>query len=105
MEKYAERINVIHKNIQNANQDALYIIEKEARRILNEHDNLTEFVMTMGCAIFIDIDKNTHANYYNEQEFDYIKPLWDFIEQFDNILHLTGNPMRFTATGPKITDW
>jgi hypothetical protein len=32
-------------------------------------------------------------------------PLANVFREWDNIFKLTGEPMRFTATGKKVTDW
>ena len=88
----------IRKKIQEADSLALDLIESRARNILKEHPNLHEFVMGMGCAFFTDMEKcPTYPKYGN--------PVFEIITEFDNILHLTGNPMRFTATGDKLTNW
>jgi hypothetical protein len=52
----------------------------------------------MKCAFFTD---NTGQPTYPK----YGNPVFEIITEFDSILHLTGNPMRFTATGDKQTDW
>ena len=89
----------IREKIQEANSIALALIEHRARKILKAHPNsLHEFVMGMGSAFFTDMEKcPTRPKYAN--------PVFDIIAEFDEILHLTGNPMRFTATGEKRTNW
>lgn len=91
---------------------ALEELELRARRILSNHPNLKEFVMGMGSASFTlhkpqyfskDGPLEDMINWYTEVK--YAAPVFDFISEWDCILKLTGNPMRFTATGPKITMW
>ncbi len=76
-------------------------IERRARKILAGHPNLVEFVMAMGGAIFTTKDNQTLGT--NERE--YMKPVENFINEWDHSLHLTGHPMRFTATGPVVNEW
>ncbi len=93
---------------------ALSKIEKIARRILKKNDNLNEFVMGMGMASFDDkegemmemqtscLDSNGRRVYEDVPEF---KELIDFLDEWDGIYSLTGETMRFTAEGPKKTEW
>ena len=90
----------IEKHYQQAVNLALAEVERLARKILAQHANLDEFVMAMGSVGFSDG--------YEELAIDeraYMKPLRDFINEWDGVLKLTGTPMRFTATGKKVTDW
>ena len=80
---------------------ALEWVENEARRLLKQNSWLTEFIMAMGGATFrtredrlLDVDMVTIAD-----------DLADFIRKFDDSLGITGEPMRFTKDGPKITVW
>jgi hypothetical protein len=79
---------------------ALIEVERLARKILATHPNLTEFVMAMGTATFFDGYEHLALD-----ERAYMKPLRDFFDEWNDVLHLAGTPMRFTATGKKITDW
>ena len=88
----------ITEKIQEANDIALSLIELRARKVLKIHPSLKEFVMGMGCAIFTDHLGNTIRP-------KYANPVFEIIEEFDAILHLTGNSMRFTAYGEKRTNW
>ena len=80
---------------------ALTTVERMARKILRDHPNLDEFVMGMGRAMFTTNDKQNLGT----EERAYMRPLDDFLTEWDRWLHLTGEPMRFTAHGPKITTW
>ena len=82
-------------------KEALDFIEQEARKILKTQKALNEFVMGMG-VVFFTLTESSKTVGLNERI--YSEYLDDFINRWDGILHLTGNPMRFTASGPKITD-
>ena len=91
-------------------------IERLARAILRKKAQLHEFVMAMGTWFFTN-----HAGKVVEHEVEHynpvstspyshtprrwVAPLWEFIQEWDEDLHLTGDPMRFTAEGPVITEW
>jgi hypothetical protein len=86
---------------------ALDFIEYEARRIMRDHLHGYEFLMAMGVAYFNKSQHDAPDIYIkigctNE---DCVSELFNFITEYDYCLGLTGNPMRFTADGPKVTDW
>ena len=76
-------------------------VEELARKILAEHSTLDEFVMGMGIACFTD----KKGDSLDLEDRAYMKPLADFINEWDDFLKITGEPMRFTANGPRITNW
>ncbi len=80
---------------------ALAELERRARKILAAHPNLDEFIMGMGCAIFTTKEDENLGT----EERAYMKPVERFLVRWDNELKLTGEPMRFTATGPVVTNW
>jgi hypothetical protein len=90
----------IQKLFDQAGQLAIEHVEFAARKILREHKNLTEFVMGMGTCFFSE-GKDT----VGLEERAYMKPLEEFICEWDEALGITGTPMRFTANGQRITDW
>ena len=80
-------------------------VEFLARRIMKNRPHLVEFVMAMGSASF-SMKSGDHLPVdEGDPEFKYLEPLAYFLSDWDDRLGLTGIPMRFTATGPKITDW
>lgn len=92
------------------------VVEKMARKILTDHNELEEFIMAMGSYFFTYKDgsadlqpmtqkMNKSWNYYYEDSEPYLKPLNDFISEWDKRLKITGYAMRFTAKSEKITDW
>lgn len=89
----------IQLHYQAATDVALELIEKRARVILRKHRNLTEFLSAMGAWFFIDKNGNTLT------ELEYMKPVADIYDEWDEYLKLSGEPMRFTADGPVIRDW
>jgi hypothetical protein len=90
----------IQKLIDQAGQMAMEHVEFMARKILREHKNLNEFVMGMGTCFFSEGEEN-----HRLETYAYMKPLEDFIDEWDETLGITGTPMRFTANGQKVTDW
>jgi len=87
---------------------ALHLIETRARAILAAHSNLDEFVMAMGGWIFTrKQNKADHiSTVYREHIPAYLKSFTRMMDEFDRMkLKVTGEPMRFTAHGPKVTDW
>ncbi len=86
--------------LSEARKLAIAHVEASARKILQDHPNLDEFVMGMGTCFFNEGKENL-----GPEQRAYMRPLSDFIDDWDETLHMTGIPMRFTANGPKITDW
>ena len=77
----------------------LFLVEKYAREGLRDNPDLDEFVMAMGAAFFTDND-DTHVDLA-----DVSSDLHELILDWDGALKLTGEPMRFTATGPVRGEW
>lgn len=92
--------SIIEDKYREARYLALVQVEEMARDILKKHPNLGEFIMGMGTWTFTFANGDT---VYDEMK--YMKKLSDFISEWDEYLKLTGEPMRFTANGRKVTDW
>jgi len=100
---------------EKAEKTASEVVEKMARQILREHPELNEFVMAMGTYFFtykeggildpISSKMNSSYNYVYYDTEPFLKPLNDLIGEWDSRLKITGDAMRFTADGIKITDW
>ena len=100
---------------EKAEKKASEVVEKMARQILREHPELNEFVMAMGTYFFtykeggnldpISSKMNSSYNYVYYDTEPFLKPLNDLIGEWDSRLKITGDAMRFTADGIKITDW
>jgi hypothetical protein len=100
---------------EKAEKTASEVVEKMARQILREHPELNEFVMAMGTYFFtykeggnldpISSKMNSSYNYVYYDTEPFLKPLNDFIGEWDSRLKITGDAMRFTAKSEKITDW
>ena len=113
------KMDKLFKKLENQFQDAeriaLEIVEKMARQILQEHTELDEFVMAMGIYFFtykkggnldpISSEMNGSYEYIYYDTEPFLKPLNDFISDWDRKLKITGEAMRFTAKGRKITKW
>lgn len=73
-----------------------------ARKILRANADLKEFIMGMGVWSFSSHD-GTHNILDNDEER--LNELSDFIDEWDSEIHITGEPMRFTAFGKIIRNW
>lgn len=98
-EKYSKSKVKLYYDL--ACEHALGVVERMARDVLLTHPNVVEFVMAMGVYGFNDKQGDT----VNLDAFAYMRPLKEFIEAWDDVLKLSGTPMRFTATGDKRTEW
>lgn len=103
----------IKQFFEHAETAALTLIEQRAREILKKRPTLKEFVMGMGSAQFTLKKPMPYGDCLKVDSFAawddafprYLKPVFDIINEWDCVLKLTGTPMRFTATGPKVADW
>ena len=88
--------------INNLIQQALKISEKEIIRLAKNHlkknPKLRHFYIAMGTYFFTDQNDDVK---FNEK----CKPLDNFISKWEDSLHLTSNPMMFTATSKITRDW
>ena len=98
-------IDVLIKKI-----DALYdeaanlavdLIEQEARRVLKKHPRLKEFIMAMGGCVFTD----QNGDAVDFWEASYLEDFNNMVNELDERFHITGTPMRFTATSEIVTEW
>jgi hypothetical protein len=96
---YDSREKQVEDFYNRADNIALHHVEALARKMLTENSKLSEFIMGMGTYYF------THIGGTITYEEKYYTELSDFIGEWDSIFKLTGNPMRFTATGQVETDW
>ncbi len=86
---------------------ASHLIESRARKILLAHPGLDEFIMSMGAWMFTRHGSMADISpVYREYIPGYAKSFTRMMDEFDDMeLKVTGEPMRFTARGPKVTDW
>lgn len=97
----------INRALVRADYLASQEVERLARAILQKHlRTLSEFIMVNGAWYF----KNARGEVINDTNLGCLlteKYYVDFLAfmQWDDRLKVTGEPMRFTAYGPKITDW
>jgi hypothetical protein len=91
-------------------------VETLAREVLTKMPELDEFIMAMGTYFFtykeggenfdpIEQYMGKDYRYYTRDANEVVKPLNEFISEWDNRLHLTGHAMRFTVDGPVKTEW
>lgn len=86
---------------ERATRLALQEVERLARKIMQSHSNLVEFVMANGCASFID----KSGDDISTDAYAYMKQLDRLLSEWDEYLKLTGEPMRFTASGKVQKNW
>ena len=117
--KKSRRIPVLQKMVKRhfhtAGRCASREVLRLARKALRDHAELNEFVMSMGGWFFTlkigEMDKMglavTPGNdiIHDCSDDPRFKDIEAFISEWDLDLHITGEPMRFTATGPIRTDW
>lgn len=105
----------VQLDYDNACNAAIQHVENMARKILREHKHLDEFIMAMGIYSFTCKDSsksiNTHTDtyrngfYFIDDTYAYFRSLNDFMCKWDSVLNISGESMRFTAYGLKLTDW
>lgn len=89
-----------------ASADASAFVEQEARALLHKHPCLQEFVMGMGLWSFSTQSGESHLpGFYTTPKYITNSRLGKFINQWDEYLKITGEPMRFTADGPVVREW
>jgi len=79
---------------------ALRCLETEARNVLRANPDLDEFILAMGTWTWEA--KDGHRVDCSEERFQSVN---DILEEWDNLLGLSGEGVRFTADGPRVTHW
>ena len=122
-----EELEKIDRLVDDASDRALYIIKREARKILREDTNLEEFIMAMGSCFFsiklggkydtasytdeeweVWCDSDEYVStYYNNITSDdnFQQEFFDLVNDLDLKFKVCGYPVRFTANGPDVHDW
>jgi hypothetical protein len=73
-----------------------------ARHALAKHPNLKEFICAMGSVFFTAHGADEHIN---PEDRSYLKALDNLLTDWDGVYKLSGEGIRFTATGPIVSDW
>lgn len=76
------------------------VVQEIAMKILKKNKIFDEFTMGMGTWCFWD--KRGFQYSWNS---DKTKEMQNFMSEWDDYLHLTGQPMKITSEGDVITDW
>jgi hypothetical protein len=98
----ADAMHTVSECFDMACDKARIAVESMARAVLRARSDLGEFVMGMGTACFTsNLDKDT----FSLEEIEEATDLEEFISEWDRRLRITGDPMRFTATGKIVTEW
>jgi hypothetical protein len=86
---------------------SLDLIENKARKLLLDHPCLDEYVMAMGGWLFTRKGRTDDiSTAYRECIPAYAMSFTRMMDDFDTVeLKVTGEAMRFTATGPIVTSW
>ena len=87
--------------VSKASRLASLEVERLARKILKDNPEFKEFVMANGTWFFTMSDGVTGLMDNDPRCHDLA---W-YVDQWDDSLRITGESMRFTATGPKVTNW
>lgn len=126
-EKIKNELETIDRLMADASDRAIYIIKREARKILRGDPNLEEFVMGMGsCNFTIKSDGKYSPTNYTDEEWEvwcesdeYVRTYYNNIASDDNFqteffnlindldlkFKVCGYPVRFTAEGLEEYDW
>lgn len=94
----------LEKAYNRARSIGLFLVEKYAREVLRDHDWLDEFVMAMGVSNFT-VHEHDFGVSISEATGETGSELQTLLDNWDDVLKLTGEPMRFTATGPVRREW
>ncbi len=77
-------------------------LEKRVRAVLRRNRRAKSFCMAMGSASFSD----KYGGYIFPEDVPYAKPVWDLLDEYNDQLYLTGDPMKINSCdGPLIKDW
>lgn len=82
---------------------AIQYVQEEARRMMQQHEELDEFIMRMGTWFFRTVD----GEIVGFEDRSYIEKcdLTKFIQDWDEYLRITGYAVRLKKNGPAITNW
>lgn len=81
-------------------------VERLARGVLLKHSDLDEFIMGMGGWFFTEKTEDATGNVLHDSEKDpRFKSVTRFMDKWDDEFNISGEPMRFTATSHKVTEW
>ena len=93
----------ISQHYQAARRLALSKLIAAARKILQDHPNLDEFILAMGVAMFTVKDNPLVNLHLSERK--YFRPVERLIDEWDDYLRLTGEGIRFRARGKIVRRW
>lgn len=97
--------NKIEALLNEARRLAISHVETTARDILRKNRNFKYFMMGMGCVFFTIIGENGSEVDLDLDDREEFRSLLNFMNKWDSVLKITGEPMRFTADGPTVTSW
>ena len=85
-------------------KEALKTIENLVKIAFSEDTRLTDFVLAMGSYTFHAKRKGI-IDHYDFDKYPAIRPVFEFIDEWDEYLKLSGAGIWFKSDGTKITDW
>jgi hypothetical protein len=127
-----EEMETINRLVDDASDRAIYIIKREARKILREDPNLDEFIMAMGSCFFtIKQGGKYDMHTMNDEEWEtwcesdeyvyeydgmiggersphdgaYEVEFFEMTQDMNELFKVYGYPVRFTANGKEVHDW
>jgi hypothetical protein len=126
-ESVKEALEKIDSLVADADDRAIYLIKKEARKILESDPNLDEFVMAMGGCFFTIKEGGKYDSLsYTDEEWElwcetdeYVRTYYNIISDDDNFqkeffsmvedlnekFKVCGYPVRFKANTEEVHEW
>ena len=101
MPKHKSHRAAILSHYRQAERHAQKEVVRLARIILRRHPDLDEFFMGNGGAFFTS-KTSPSRDTADDPRF---RRLNKFIVEWEDVMKITGEPMRLTATGPVRRDW
>jgi len=91
------------KDYRKLQKKSIKIVKKEALKVLRKDNKLVEFVMGMGSFFFVD--KKGEIISSDDPGGKHFEKLTKFIYEWDEVLKITGDAMRFKKDGKITTSW
>lgn len=91
----------LYNQLQNV---ALSELESLVKQAFKDDSRLTDFVCAMGSTTFC-AKKQGIIDDFDKYKYPAIKPTFDFIDKWDDILKLSGAGIWLKSDGTKLTHW
>lgn len=94
----------VQKLYNQAVNEAMNEIEEMVKKAFIEDSRLTDFVMAMGSTTF-HAKRRGIIDDTNTDKYPAIKPIFDFMDEWDEYLKLSGAGIWLKRDGTKLTNW